>query len=95
MPRTHVSSSLKPTDKLTVQTVDSGFKLKGEKKHVVRLGIAFDLDMRYGPFVGIDRLTRWKRAIKFGLISKQIANTITEEQLEAKEKNESKRRKLW
>ena len=27
----------------------------------------FDLDPRYGPFVGIDRLTRWNRAKKFGL----------------------------
>ena len=27
----------------------------------------FDLNPRFGPFVGIDRLERWERADKFGL----------------------------
>lgn len=27
----------------------------------------FDLNPRYGPFVGIDRLERWERADRFGL----------------------------
>lgn len=27
----------------------------------------FDLNPRYGPFVGIDRMERWERAEKFGL----------------------------
>jgi DNA polymerase delta, subunit 4 len=27
----------------------------------------FDLDARYGPFVGVDRLARWKRAERMGL----------------------------
>ena len=27
----------------------------------------FDLDMRFGPFVGIDRVTRWERAARAGL----------------------------
>ena len=27
----------------------------------------FDLNPRYGPFVGIDRMKRWERAEKFGL----------------------------
>jgi DNA polymerase delta, subunit 4 len=27
----------------------------------------FDLDSRYGPFVGIDRIARWQRAHRLGL----------------------------
>jgi hypothetical protein len=27
----------------------------------------FDLDARYGPFVGVDRVARWKRAERMGL----------------------------
>lgn len=38
-------------------------------------GRRFDLDMRYGPFVGIDRETRWKRAIRFGQLTTKRTKT--------------------
>lgn len=40
----------------------------------------FDLDTRYGPFVGIDRSTRWERARRFGmsppLLIRRIINYV-------------------
>ncbi|XP_078149906.1 uncharacterized protein LOC144545190 isoform X1 [Carex rostrata] len=36
----------------------------GEEEEVLR---QFDMDMKYGPCIGIDRLDRWERAAAMGL----------------------------
>ena len=36
----------------------------GEEEEVLR---QFDMDMKYGPCIGVDRLDRWERAEAMGL----------------------------
>lgn len=38
----------------------------------------FDLNPRYGPFVGMERLMRWRRAEKFGLQPPELVRILLE-----------------
>jgi hypothetical protein len=60
------NTSLSPALSKADLKQDIGAPLSTKEKLEDELRL-FDLDSRYGPFVGVDRMARWKRAERLGL----------------------------
>lgn len=58
-----------------VSAVDVSKMSNAEKEDVLRL---FDVNPRYGPFSGVDRLMRWERALTWGLNPPEIIRRVIE-----------------
>ncbi|TKY72427.1 DNA polymerase delta subunit 4 [Spatholobus suberectus] len=58
---TNKSSKSRKKSKVVAERLDDGYSL--EEKNLRE----FDMDMTYGPCLGLTRLERWERAHKLGL----------------------------